>query len=375
MKKNEEDIILYHKKKRRKHKIKLAIIATTLIVFSLILIGIYCIYNKKQSINYKENSKVNYGVNLIENEFYENNYIDEGIDIISGLIKNINVNFNYNLDIDEEIEYKYSYKLLAETQVKEKSKTNSIYEKKEEIINKAEQSGKSKRLVITEKLNLDYNKYNDEIKKLVDAYKLANTTSELHLNLYLNVTDKATGKKLNKEDNVMSLIVPLTTKTVEITVNENVKNNQGEIILQQGQNQNTKYILFLASIMLLIGIITLVKLVKYISDTRSAEKMYEDDLKKILFDYKSYVQKVNNKIDYEDYKLIKIDTFNELIEMREEVQASILMYIEENIRKTTFMMINGNLLFEYILSAEQIREELIKRSKEREGKRKHAKNK
>ena len=373
MKENKENIILYHKKKRKKHKIKLAIIGISLIVTFLILIGIYCVLNKEHSISYKEKTKVNYGVNLIENEFYENNYIDEGIDIISGLINNINVEFSYNLDIAEELEYKYSYKIIAETQVKEKSKTNSIYETKEEILNKAEQEGKAKKLVISEKINLNYNKYNDQINKLITAYKLSNTTSELHLTLHLNVINKRTGEQINKENNEMSLVVPLTTKTVEITVNEN--DSQGQIIIQEAQYQNTKYILIIAVLMLIMGLITLGRLVKYISDTRSAEKMYEDELKKILFDYKSYVQKINNELDYNDYKIIKIDTFNELLEMREEIQASILMYTEENIRRTTFMMINGNLLFEYILSAELIREELIKKSKEREGKRKYAKNK
>ena len=184
--------------------------------------------------------------------------------------------------------------------------------------------------------------------------------------MYLNVIDKATGETINKANKVMSIVMPLTTKTVEITVNENVKNTEGKIIIQENEYEIKKYLLPIGILTLIVGLIVLGNLLKYISKTRSAEKMYEDELKKILFDYKSYIQKISNKVDYQDYKIIRIDTFKELLAMREEIQSPILMYTEEEYLKTTFIMINGNILFENILEARLIREELIKRSKEKE---------
>lgn len=374
MDKEKEKIILYHKRKRRKHKIKLGILSTVFLVIALTLIGIYIAFNKKTVINYKENSDVNYKVNLIENEFYKDSYLDEGIDVIANIIKSIDVEFKYNLDLGREREYTYNYKILAETEVKEKSKTNSIYETEQEILNKPVQEGRSNKLEIVEKINVDYNEYNNQINKLIEAYKLVNTTSNLHLNLYLNVIDKATGEQINKENKVMSLEVPLTTRTVEITVNENVKNSQEAIIIQNAKYEHLEYCLIAGAIALIAGLITLASLIKYILDTRSAEKMYDDELRKILFDYKSYIQKINSKMDYKDYKIIKIDTFKELIEMKEEVQSPIFMYTDEERRKSTFIMLNGNLLFECVLGADLIREKLIKRSKDKE-KKKNEKNK
>ena len=372
MKEKNEDIIIYHQKKRRKHKIKLAIATGVFIVIGIILIGIYLGSNKQSYIGYKEKSNVDYRVNLIENEFYNGNYLNEGIDIISNLIKDINVEFKYNLDLSEDIEYTYNYRIMLKTQAKEKSKTNSFYEIEQELLNRSQQEGKTKKLVISEKINLDYNKYNDEIKNLIESYKLANTTSDLELGLYLNVTNKATGEQINKESKVMSVQMPLATKTVEVTVNE--KDDQGTMTIKENKLENSEYILIAGVVSLIIGLIILVMLIKYILDTRSAEKMYEDELKKILFDYKSYVQKINNELNYKEYKIIKIDTFRELIEMREEIQSPIFMYIEEEIRRTKFMMINGNLLFMNTLEANEIRKRLIEKSKQRK-ERKHEKNK
>ena len=372
MKEKNEDIILYHQRKRRKHKIKLAIATGVFVVIGIILIGIYLGSNKQYYIGYKEKSNVDYRVNLIENEFYDGNYLNEGIDIISNLIKNINVEFKYDLELSEEIEYAYNYRILVKTQAKEKSKTNSFYEIEQEILNRSQLEGKSKNIVISEKINLDYNKYNDEINKLIESYKLANTTSELEVGLYLNVTNKATGEKINKESKVMSVQMPLATKTVEVTVNE--KENQGTMTIKETQLESSEYILIAGVVSLITGLIILGRLVKYILDTRSAEKMYDDELKKILFDYKSYIQKINNELDYNDYKNVKIDTFRELIEMREEIQSPILMYTEEEKRRTKFMMINGNLLFMNTLEATEIRKRLIEKNKKRNGER-HEKNK
>lgn len=367
--KSNEEIIKYHKNKRKKHKIKLLLITITLILIGLILIGRFYIVNKEETIKYKETSEVKYGINLIKNEFYDEYYLKEGTGVISSLIKNIDAEFKYNLELEEELEYKYSYKILAEIDVKERAKSNSIYTTEYEIINKEEQELISKKLEIIELINIDYSKYNEQINKLLDKYRLSNTTSELQLNFYLSVINKLTGEQINKEEKVMSLQMPLVTPAVEITVNENVKDFRGEIELQKNEIKNSQYMLIIGSSVLILALIIFVILLKYIFDTRSAEKMYDDQIKRILFDYKSYIQKINNMIDYNDYKVVKVDTFKELLGMKEELQSTILMYMEKN-RRTTFMIISGNLLFEYILEARLIREKLIQKSKEKNGKRK-----
>ena len=86
--------------------------------------------------------------------------------------------------------------------------------------------------------------------------------------------------------------------------------------------------------------------------------MYDQQLKMILFNYKNFIQQTNNKINEKDYKVIQINTFNEMIGLRDTIQSPILMYTVENERKTYFMIINDGLLYVYILGASEIREEL-----------------
>lgn len=370
----DDELARFHKRKRKKRKIILATLTIIFIVIALIFISKYYILNKKYSIAYTENSNISYGVNLIENEFYKTNHLGENIDVISSLIKDIDVEFKYNLNLSEDVDYYYSYKVLATIELKEKSKTNLIYSDEQVAINKERQEGTSKRLEIVEKMNLSYNDYNNQINKLIEEYKLSNTESELSLTMQLNVVNKATNEKINKQTNVMTINIPLDTKTVEITVNENVKDSKGEIVIKSNDVEASKKYLVFGITMLVCGVVTFISFMKYISKTRSAEKMYEDELKKILFDYKSYVQRINTPINYKEYKIIKIDSFTELMQMREEIQSPILMYTEKSNLKTIFMIIKEDMLFTYVISSKAIRTRLIEESKKRKAGKQDEKN-
>lgn len=360
-----DDLAKFHKQKRKKRKIIFVILTIFFLLFSLILISKYYKLNQKSSIQFIETSNIDYGFNLIENSFYKTNYIGENYNVISSLIDDIEIEFKYNLNLAEEIDYVYSYKILANIELKEKTKTNLIYSDEQVVINNEQLEGNTKRLEIVEKMNLVYSDYNNQINELIKQFNLNNTVSELSLSMKLDVVNKDTGEKINKDTNVMVITIPLNTETVEITINENVKDSQGEIILKGNDNEDSKKYLILSIIMLILGLLNLVYLLRYNSKTRSAEKMYESELNKIMFDYKSYVQKISTPLDYNSYKIIKIETFIELLQIREEIQSPILMYTAKNQMNTAFMMIKDDLLFTYILSSKSIREKLIAESKKR----------
>ena len=342
----EQDIILQHKRKRKKHKIILAIESIVTIIIALIIIITYFTLTKNDYNKYSEKAKVNYKVYLKENEFYEDKYIDEKTSVVASLIENIEVDFKYNLDLEQEQEYIYSYKILAKTNVKETKRANSIYETTEEIISKEKQELNSKNLEISERVNINYNEYNAKINKFINIYNLDNTTNTLELDMYVYVINKYDGEQINKESKVMTLNIPLTTKTVDISIGSNVIEDEGQILI------------------LIIGLIILVKLIKYMIDTRSAETMYDQELKRILFDYKSYIQTTNNDVNPNNYKTIQINTFNEILRMRDILQAPILMYTEEGKERTKFMIVKDGMLYIYVLGAKEIRNELRAKSAE-----------
>ena len=172
-------------------------------------------------------------------------------------------------------------------------------------------------------------------------------------------------KMINKEQKVMSLEIPLTTKTVEISMASRVIENEGEILTKKSEYQNIEYILVIGLITLFISLVIFVTLIENIIKTRSAEKMYDQEIKRILFDYKSYIQKINNELDTSNYKVLELNSFDEILSTSAKIQSPILMYTE-NSKRTKFMIRDGEILFVYILGVQEIRNILIEKSKKGE---------
>ena len=82
----------------------------------------------------------------------------------------------------------------------------------------------------------------------------------------------------------------------------------------------------------------------------------------------SEFEKINNEIDYNNYKIIQINTFNEILEMRDTMQSPILMYTEENEDRTKFMIMKDGILYLNVLGAKEIRNVLRAKSAEKKAK-------
>lgn len=142
----------------------------------------------------------------------------------------------------------------------------------------------------------------------------------------LNVTIKVTGLTA-KGDHVTATyeIENKSEGTMAIDLEYNLvdKNNQKFLECEKG---SFNYIyLIIDIILLIIDSILIYKLNNCINQTRSAISTYKKELKKILNNYKEFIQKVNNEIDLSKYQVVKIDSFTDMLEIREIIQSPILM--------------------------------------------------
>ena len=117
--------------------------------------------------------------------------------------------------------------------------------------------------------------------------------------------------------------------------------------------------LVVAVALFLIEIIVLIVLVKYIIKTRTAESIYQRELQKILNNYKSYIQKINNSFDLSGYQVLQVDEFTDMLEIRDTLNQPILM--TENKEKTGVYFIipsNPKLLYTYSLKVSKIKKQM-----------------
>ncbi len=363
MKKNQVNAILVNQTKRR--NIVLAFTCAIVVVFivSLSFFLLYFDHGKKQYVTYDETSKIDYKVFLKDNEFFDNDYLGTDKQYIASLIKYINADFNYKLSLKEkDVEYKYSYRIEANVSVKEKGTNNPLYNLDQILVNESEYDSSLKEVVINEKVDIDYNYYNNLIKNFINIYGLDNTESVLTINMYVNVIGSCEDfEENNKQESVMSLSIPLTTKTVAIDISNNLINNKNNVMQCKNIYPNNFMLLLLAVIFGILDLGLIVITIRYEIKTRTAENIYERELKKILNNYSSYIQTLGSDFDFRDYQLLKVNTFTDMLEIRDTIKQPILMK-ENNDKTGAYFVIPSNtkILYVYRLKVSNIRKEIQK---------------
>ena len=333
MKKSQVNNILENQTKRRNVILSLVFV---IIIVSIITLSFFLMYfnkNKKQYINYNEKSNVDYNVFLKDNDFFKDKYLGKGNQYIASLIDYINVNFNYKISLEESnVKYKYSYRIESDVVVKEKDTNNNLYTNNKVLLTKEEKTTDTKELNINEKINVDYNYYNDIIKDFVNVYGLDNTESTLTVSMYINTIGTCENIEDSKEkESVVSIVIPLTTKTVAIDISNNLI-DENNILLCKNNNLNSVPFVILGILFLIFDIYLIIFVIKYVIKTRTAENIYERELKKILNNYSSYIQSLGNDFDFKNYQVLKVNTFTDMLEIRDTIKQPILM--KENNDKT-----------------------------------------
>lgn len=362
MKKSQIDEILHDQTKRRKNILLLFGIVLLLIIITIFLLCVYCQKNKKQYVKYDEKSDIDYKVYLKDNDFFKNTYLDKDKQYIASLIDYIDADFNYSLSLKEkDIEYKYSYRIEANVSVKEKNESRLLYNNTILLFEEKKNISNSSDVNINKQVKIDYNYYNDLIKKFINIYDLDDTESTLNINMYVNVLGSCEEfSSDSSKEAVITLSIPLTTKTVAIDFGDNLINSENNLLLCNKTNGSWIYIL----LTILTGSITvgiILYTINYSIKTTTAENIYEKQLKKILNNYGSYIQVIGNDFEFDGYQLLKVNSFNDMLEIRDTVKQPILM--KENNNKTgTYFVIPSNtkILYVYRLKVSDIRKDFKK---------------
>ncbi len=366
MKKNQVDAIFVDDAIRRKKIISFIFAIVILFILSIVFLGLFFKNNKVKYVKYNESSNIDYKVFLKKNDFFEDKYLVSDKQYISTLIDYISANFKYTLSLDEKnVTYKYSYRVVANVNVQDKSTKKNIYNYSDTLISSKSLSSDKKSLTISEDVDIDYNKYNDLISKFVSTYDVGDAVSSLTVNMYVSVIGSCEDFNDSKNESVMTLTIPLTTKTMGIDLSNDLVNTEDNLMLCT-KPSSVKYLyLIISGVFALSGVICIVSMVMYTNKTRTAKSVYQKELKKILNNYSPYIQKVNGSFNLRGYQVLRINMFTDMLEIRDTLQQPILM-IENEKRDGVFFIIPSNtkILYVYGIKVSDIEREMRKAMEE-----------
>ena len=344
-----------YRKNREKWIFTQAVIAVVIAVAILISAIVAYQLNSTYYINYREGGGIDYNVFLKENEFYDESYIGKNQSYVASLIDKIIADFSYEVDMDaEDVNYSYSYDIKSKLEIIDNSSGVAIYKPEYDLVsvsNKTQNS--SSKLKINEIVVINYDEYNDLANKFLEAYSLKSTTSSIVVTLNVDVLSDCNAFSGSSVDSYTSeLRIPLTTQTVNIKMTSAVPDDEAKMIACT-RGAGFEAFKTTAIVLGVIEVLMILFMVAFIYLTRTEDITYTSRVKKILSQYKSYIQKINNMFDPSGYQKILVDTFDEMLEIRDTIQAPILMHENEDKTCTKFLIpTDSKLLYVYEIKIE-----------------------
>jgi len=330
-------------KKQRRARITLQVVAFILV--ALISAGSFLVYNKLNQeyyITYTEQGNIDYSVSLKPNAFYEEDNIGKGQSYVAALIDNIEADFDYTLTMGTtNVAYDYSYGILAQLLVSDMDSGEPIYSPTYELVpeQRFSQNG-DRRLTIREHTEIDYGKYDRLATEFTQVYGLKHSVSMLLVTMTVNVISQCDSFEEDSSNTYsISLQIPLVseTNTVYPQTVSSVPNGERHILAYVGTlNQNTfRLIGYISGVFAMLLLITLIV---YACVTRNEDIRYEAKIKRILTNYRSFVQVISNEFNAEGYQTLLLSSFNEMLSIRDTIQSPILMCENEDKTCTQFLI-------------------------------------
>lgn len=308
--------------------------------------------SREKLYSYNYTSNLNYKVYLKNNQFFTSPYIGMNKQYISSLIDHIDVDAVYNFQSTEELDYSYNYEIVATAKglyQNTEGEDVEVWTKTYPIDNQANQSGTGKTFTINKNVQLNYNEYNDIMTDFRNQFGLS-IDARVDLSMKINITAGLKDSDENdlQASNTMSLEIPLLQQTINIK--PNYVNNGGDTIYKSAETETEMNVPLLAfGVVLLVGSLIAFKvLVKsLLAVTRKSE--YVLALNKILKEYADIIAETHNMPDLEQYDVINIKNFNDLVDVEEELHSPILYFeVKENV-ESVFVIVNNNNAYKFTL--------------------------
>ena len=333
------------------------IVMPILLIIVFIVAAILCVQKALSTVTtyqffYSETSNLDYKTCLKDNNYFVEKCLDKNKQYIANLIDYIETEFKYNFNASNVFDYKYKYSIVARVVATEKTNANKVlYDESETLLDeKTFEINDSNSFFIKENIKIDYTKYNDLMNSFRKDYTL---TLNSNLIITLNVT--VDGKYDKIEDKIatsqnISLTIPLSEQTLDIAMNyQDI--NDSETLNEEDKNTLVNKVFYgLAAMFVLLSLLVSFLLIRFMKKITTSKSSYTKRLEKIMKEYNQIIVETKNMPNFDKSKVFEIDSFEELLDVRETILKPIL-FIKISNEKSYFIISNGEEVYRYVSKA------------------------
>ena len=345
--------------KKTDHTVIILVVLT--VVFAIVFAVSFKIsttYEAKEKINYKQEADVSYNVKLKKNEHFDKD-VTEDMDYVALLIDKLKFNFDYGFSVDKNYDFDYTYYVIADVNVYNTEDGHVIYNKRFNIVDPVtKQSLKRDNIKINDSFKINYSTYNALVNEFKSSYNVfAESEIVLKINVQINSTDKAITQPVHLERSSI-VKIPLSKQLIDISPDVASMNESGGVdIMSTDNNVNTITSLVAYSTGFLTFLFILLSVIRIII-INSRKTLYQKKRDKILKEYDRVISNTKDDVDIKrDAIITEISSFEELLDMRDNLNLPILYYEHIKDEESYFVVKNYKDVYLYILSERDLENE------------------
>ncbi len=344
-----------HNKKYDKRLIFCMLIFIISYILCVVLINKSFNYQNAKTIKYQDKQAIDYKVYLKKNSFYEQEFLDKDMIYVASLIDTIDINFTYDFLVENDVDLDFDYRIIGNLIISSPTDNNKQYfNKKYVLLDKTTKSIKNtNKAEIKENIKIDYDYYNDLASSFKSQFVV---DTDSYLNVYLEINKKtANESEIQINDQSLSSIkIPLSKRSVDIKFDVPDTSDVKDVIINGEFVFNDK-IIVIEAIVVLIVIISFIRLIQLIRLRLPKKSKYEKFLKKILKEYDRLIVETTTLFD-ENSNIIKINDFEELLDVRDNLKLPIMHYDIEKGLRSYFYIKNDNDIYLFDLNSKHLEE-------------------
>lgn len=292
---------------------------------------------------YNVAGEIDYKVYLKDNDYYEEKFLNSGMQYIANLISVIRVDFDYGLEADEDIDAHYTYDIIATTKATDKANASKVlYERTDTLKTGELQKAKNGTIRFSDNVDIDYAKYSDYLKNFRNDFGIA-ANCLLDLKMVVKIDGAI------KTEDTLSLNIPLSDQTLDIAIDTKAINRTEHL----GEEQQSVYVknlplLIVGAVVAVVSLVIIIVTIYYYA-TRYNGDLYEKALHKILIENDTFIVNATETI-HELPTSIRVESFKELLDAAQAENAPVI-FLEVIPSEKAYFIVNGlNTTYRYTLS-------------------------
>ena len=312
-----------------------------LLAAAILLLSSFSIV-KLDAIKYKDTGGVDYKVYLKENDFF-GEYLKKGAvdSFVASLIKNIDADFTYHFEIDRDSKMDVEYKVIGKLSITSAKDNSLFFEKEYNLVESTKDTFDGKNYTLNKNVVIDYDYYNTLANKFKYNYGV-DSNSNLTVTLIVNENSNQENTYAVSNTGTISLNIPLSEKDVKVNINDQGVSKKQEISVGRKRiiNRRKRFVAGLASAF--IALFFICRLIRLLLKSNVKKSKYDLFVSKILKEYDRLIVNTRTAPNLDDYNVIKIDTFEELLDARDNVKGAIKYFVVNSHQKCMFYFLHDH---------------------------------